>query len=310
MDDNGIAVILQQAGCTGTLCVRSLDDGAEVAFRADEPAVSASVVKVQVALEVESRIACGLLDPRRPVRVGADDRTPGPTGISLFDDDAVVSLRDLVVLMLSISDNAATDVLVREVGVDTLNASAARLGLRGTVVVSDIRQLVDSVGEDIGFGDWAEATAWAAQASPDQLADADERLMNSRALDPSRATRTTARDMVDLLDLVWSDRAGPPAACARVRDVLARQLTRHRIASGFRPPVRVAAKSGSLMGVVRNEVGVVTFPDRRRYAAAVFTRTRPGADDGAVSRAIGTATARAVAALRGAEDGAGGRAAG
>jgi beta-lactamase class A len=105
--------------------------------------------------------------------------------------------------------------------------------------------------------------------------------------------------MVRLMELLWSDGAGPADACARVRGVLARQLTRHRIASGFRPPVRVAAKSGSLMGVVRNEAGVITFPDQRRYAAAVFTRTRPGADDLAVSRAIGTATARAVAALRG-----------
>jgi beta-lactamase class A len=53
------------------------------------------------------------------------------------------------------------------------------------------------------------------------------------------------------------------------------QLTRHRIASGFGPDVRVAAKSGGLMGVVRNEAGVVTFPDGHAYAVAVFTRSDP-----------------------------------
>ncbi|MCT2548206.1 class A beta-lactamase-related serine hydrolase [Streptomyces atratus] len=104
--------------------------------------------------------------------------------------------------------------------------------------------------------------------------------------------------MVDLLRLIWPDRAGPAAACRRVRAVMARQLTRHRIASGFRRPVQVAAKSGSLVGVVRNEIGVISCPDGRRYAAAVFTRSRPGSDDVAISAAIGTATARAVAALR------------
>ncbi len=62
--------------------------------------------------------------------------------------------------------------------------------------------------------------------------------------------------------------------------------------------MRVAAKSGSLLGVVRNEVGVVPFPDGREYVAAVFTRSRPGSDDVAISRAVGEAAALAVGALR------------
>jgi beta-lactamase class A len=100
------------------------------------------------------------------------------------------------------------------------------------------------------------------------------------------------------LRLIWTDEAGPAAACERVRAVMAGQLTRHRIASGFRPPVRVAAKSGGLAGVVRNEVGVMAYPDGRRYAAAVFTRSRPGSDEAAINAAIGAAAARAVSALR------------
>ena len=80
---------------------------------------------------------------------------------------------------------------------------------------------------------------------------------------------------------------------------MARQLTRHRIASAFRTPVRVAAKSGGLAGVVRNEIGVITYPDGRRYAAAVFTRCLPGSDDAAINAAIGAATVRGIEALRG-----------
>lgn len=139
---------------------------------------------------------------------------------------------------------------------------------------------------------------WTAGTSAEEMACADERLLVSRALDPSQGTRTTPRDMVDLLRLIWTDQAGPAAACERVRAVMARQLTRHRIASGFRLPVRVAAKSGSLVGVIRNDIGVISFPDGRRYAAAVFTRSRPGSDDATISRAIGTVAARAVAALQ------------
>jgi beta-lactamase class A len=62
----------------------------------------------------------------------------------------------------------------------------------------------------------------------------------------------------------------------------------------------VAAKSGALMGVVRNEIGVVTRPDGPACAVAVFTRTEhPGTDPRAVDAAIGAAAARAVAELDG-----------
>jgi beta-lactamase class A len=255
------------------------------------------VVKVLIALEVESWFADGRLDPAEPVTLTAADRTFGPTGISLLADDVVVSWRDLVVLMLTISDNHATDVLLRRVGVGAVNACAARVGLTRTVVESDLRTMLDRVGQDLGQGDWAGLLAWQVTASAADLARADRLLPTTRALDPVRGTRTTARDMVRLLGLIWAGAAGPAPACARVRSVMARQLTRHRLASAFPPPVSVAAKSGSLLGIVRNEIGVISFPDGRQYAAAVFTRSPAGSDDAAISRAIGTAAARAVAAL-------------
>jgi beta-lactamase class A len=293
-----IREIFERAGCEGVLCVQPLGGEAEFGLCPDAPVVSASVVKVQIALEAETWFAQGRLDPREPVTLSVADRTPGPVGISLFDDDVVLSWRDMVVLMLTISDNHATDTLLRRVGVDALNTTAARLGLTGTVIESDLRTMLDSIGLDLGHPGWKDALAWAAGASEDEAARADERLLACRALDPLRGTRTTPRDMVDLLRLIWTDRAAPTAACARVRAVMARQVTRHRIAGGFRPPVRVAAKSGSLVGVIRNEIGVISYPDGRRYAAAVFTRSRPGSDDAAISAAIGTATAQAVATLR------------
>lgn len=293
-----IEAIFEQAGCEGALCVQSLDGDTEFSLRADDPVVPASVAKVQIALEAEIWFAEGRLDPQERVTLSAADRTPGPTGISLFDDDAVVSLRDMIVLMLTISDNHTTDELLRRVGVDAVNGTATRLGLTGTVLESDLQAMLDSIGEDLGCAGWADSVAWAADASPEELARAGEQLLASRALDPSRGTRTTPRDMAKLLRLIWTDQAGPPAACERVRAVMAQQLTRHRIASGFRSPVRVAAKSGGLVGVVRNEIGVISYPDGRRYAAAVFTRSRPGSDEAAINAAIGAATARAVAALR------------
>jgi beta-lactamase class A len=99
---------------------------------------------------------------------------------------------------------------------------------------------------------------------------------------------------------IWTNRAGPPAACARVRSLMARQLTRQRIASGFGSGFTVAAKSGGLMGIVRNEVGVVTDPAGASYAVAIFTRCGPDlpADFPAIDTAIGRLARRLVNQLQ------------
>jgi len=294
-----IEEIFAAAGCTGQLCVQPLDGPQEIAIDADRPAVAASVFKVLVALEAEIQFAAGRLHPQERVVLPAAVRTPGPTGFSLFRDDVETSLRDLVVAMLTISDNVATDALLHRVGIDAVNASSARLGLTGTVIPADLYTMVNSIGRDAGFADWAALSAWGAQPhSREEEDQVNGRVRNAGALTPGRTTTTTARDMVTVLRLIWSGQAGPPAACERVRRIMSQQLTRHRLATGFPPPASVSAKSGGLIGIIRNEVGVIEYPDGRAYTAAVFTQARQWrASDAAINAAIGQAAAAAVAIL-------------
>ncbi|HEY7071014.1 MAG TPA: serine hydrolase, partial [Acidimicrobiales bacterium] len=122
-----------------------------------------------------------------------------------------------------------------------------------------------------------------------------------RVLDPATTNRSTPREMTALLGAIWRDEAAGPAACAAMRRVLGLQVWPHRLASGFpADDVAVAGKTGTLPPL-RSEVGVVELPGGRRYAAAVFTRSRraslsdPGAD-----AAIGHAARLAVEHLSGA----------
>lgn len=301
MADAELRELFAGAGCQGWLCVAEVDGDGEVAAGADDLVVAASVFKVAVALEVFIQGDSGRLDPCERVRVPPADRTPGPTGLSIFADEAEVSIRDLVVLMLTISDNAATDLLIDRVGLDSIHATLAALGLGRTVIPGPLRDELDSVGQDAGFPGWTDLERAAAASPPGELQALARRIRQGRALDPQRGIRTTARETATLLRLIWRDEAGPPAACAQVRELMARQITRQRLALGFpRRGVRLAAKSGSLLGVVRNEAGVITMPDGRRYAAAVFTReSQSEADERQVNAAIGAAAAWAVGQLRG-----------
>ncbi|MFJ1916845.1 serine hydrolase [Streptomyces sp. NPDC088147] len=263
---------------------------AEIAIGADEPVVLASVFKVLLVLEFARQVAAGQLDPRERVWVTADDRLGG-WGTAGCLDDIEVSLRDLAHFAMSVSDNSAADLLLARVGTDTVRLLAAELGLHRTRILGGPRQLLETMLAEVGARDEREFAA----IYPSLTA---ERLRGLSVLDPERTSASTPREITRLLELIWRDEAGPPEACAQVRELMGRQVFRHRLVSGFPDEVRVAAKTGTLPGL-HAEAGVVHYPDGGRYAVAVFARTGdPVTNRTAVDSAIGAAARIAVEALR------------
>jgi beta-lactamase class A len=280
--------IFTDAGATGYLHARAIDGDGEVGVNADVHVVTASVFKIAVLLEAARRAVSGDRSWTERVRVTADDRVHGPTGLSVMRDDVDVSLRDLAYLMMSVSDNTATDVIMRIVGLDAINATLRRLGLSKTHLVGDCRELLGSLEEDVGVG---HDEAPLSDLDPDQL-------RKWRSLDPERTSRTTPSEMTRLLRMIWRDEAAPPEACAEMRWIMALQVWPHRLTSGFPSGVALAAKTGTLPGI-RNEAGVVTYPDGSSYAVAVFTRADTFVErQPAVDASIGRAAFAAVESLR------------
>ena len=261
--------------------------GTGAGIHENEPVTPASVMKIQIALA-----AADLLDGGEQRVLRPDRRTPGPVGISLMRDEVRMSVRDLTTLMLTISDNVAADELLGLLGVDRVNGFTARLGLAGTRITSDLGTMLDDTAREAGFADF--------HAMSLSSGDPRHRLDTTAAFDPARGPRTTAAETVRLLQAIWRDEAASPRACAEVRRGMSAQLTRHRIAAGFGPEVRVAAKSGGLLGLVRNEAGVVTYPDGERYAVAVFTRANPAdpTDPATIDTAIAHTARKLVDACR------------
>ncbi|QKV78986.1 serine hydrolase [Amycolatopsis sp. Hca4] len=260
--------IFEAAGVRGFLHARRLGSSDELGLDADAPVVPASVVKVPLAYEFARQVAAGLLDPADRVHASAADRLGG-TGSAGFADDASYSLRDAALLALTVSDNTAADLLFDRVGVENVRSLLAELGLTRTSVVGAPRDILRTIIEDTEAG------------------------RPLRALDPLRTSSTTAREMTALLSSLWADDAGAP-----VREWMSAQVSWHRLAAGFPPEVAVAGKTGTMPGI-RNEIGVVRYPDGAEYAVAVFTvggsetLRRPDID-----QAIGAAARAAVDQLR------------
>ena len=264
-----------------------LDTGAEIGFQANDPVVTASVFKVPILTEYVRQVAAGELDPKQRVFIRADAVTAGSTGLSVFSDDTEWSLRDIATSMITVSDNAATDIMIRIVGLDRINASMVELGLTDTVLISDCAKLFESIAEAYGV-DYKTARI------SRLMAEDPERTARLAINIPLRTNRSTARDSTQLLQLLWTDRAAGPEACAEARRILGLQVWPHRLSSGFpSDDIRISGKTGTI-GFARNEIGVVEFPNGRRFAVAVFLRTyrlgyrQPSADAliGTVSRLL------------------------
>ncbi|MFI9503490.1 serine hydrolase [Nocardia sp. NPDC052566] len=289
-----IADVFAAAGASGYLHAREVDGTAEIGVDADAPVVLASVFKIPVALAYARQVALGELDPAERATVTARDRIGG-IGTAGCAHDVEMSWHDLALFALTMSDNAATDVLLRRVGVDAVRGVLAELGLRETRIIGGCADLfatiVDELIAEMPDVDPNDLAAVFAAATPEQL----------RALSvctPERTSASTPRELTTLLSAIWQDTAAPAQACAQVRTMMCQQIWPHRIASGFGDDVLIGAKTGTLP-FVRNEAGVLTFPDGKRYAVAVFTVAEsPAQRLPAVDAAIGTAARLAVDSLR------------
>ena len=266
------------------------DAAAEIDLDADHPVSAASVIKIVFAVAFARAAAAGRLDPRVRVEVPAELRLGG-SGTAGFADPPLVSLRDLARLMMSVSDNAATDLIYAHVGVEAIRAVLTELGLSDTHVRSDMTSAHRRVVAELDLPEDGDLDAALAAADP-------EAVRALAWLDPARANATTPRDMTSLLAAIWTDHAGPPDACAWVREAMGRRENTQRLAAGFDAEIHVAGKTGTIP-FVRNEAGVVTYPEGRRYAVAIFTRSESRtARNAPVDAAIGQAGRLAVEALR------------
>jgi beta-lactamase class A len=248
--------------------VRYLDDDLEVAFAADDLFPTASVIKVPIMVEVYRQAAAGLLALDDPIPVLAEERTDGSGILKYLHADLQLTIADAVELMIIVSDNTATNLVLRRVGIDAVNSTMDNLGFSRTRTAGPIR------------------TA-------------------NREVELSRMSRTTPREMGNLLALVATGRAVSAEASAAMIETL-----EHQIHSDMLPrylpftyyperlglpemPVRIAHKTGGLSGV-RNDVGIL----RARTSAGMRTMVVSAFTAGVADEELWTAEnigARAVA---------------
>lgn len=252
--------------------VRALATGETIALNADQPFQMASVFKIPILAELLSQVEDGRRSLDDRVTLTDEMKSPGSGVLKELSAGTSLALRDLATLMIIVSDNTATDILLGLVTKDAVNARLRACGLERTVVAMSCRELLYDL---VGMG--------AASDTPETRRTALDRLRR-REVDPGcrvyrdpGANMTTPREMGGLLELVAAPpqhdgRGGPLSAtvCRGMLDIMRRQQVRDRLPLLLPAGVEIAHKTGSVTRV-SNDAAILYAP-RSACVVAVFTR--------------------------------------
>jgi beta-lactamase class A len=252
--------------------VKHLGTGEEASFNGEELFPTASVFKVPVIVELYRQVEAGRLSLDNKLVLKDSLKVPGSGILKELSEGLEVSVRDLSRLMMILSDNTATDMIVERVGKENVNATMRRLGLNNTLVLVDCRDLLfDLVGEN---------------SLPEEEKTLDLYLKlakngankGSWSLGTERNNVTTPLEMNRLLEFIVEGKATGRASCDLILATMEKcQTGEHRVPKYLpEEKVKMQRKTGSLPGI-RNDVGVITIlATGEKYCLSCFTK---GAQD-------------------------------
>lgn len=119
------------AGHTG-FYYRNLVSGYEYNIRSDDVFGAASVIKLPLFMHVYKLCDEGLLSMEQTVTVDNEDKVPICGALTLFTGPVSTDIRTLCKLMISISDNTATNVLIDRCGLSSIHSGFRQMGLHKT----------------------------------------------------------------------------------------------------------------------------------------------------------------------------------
>jgi beta-lactamase class A len=266
-----------------------LETGRELFVNGSEPFPMASTVKVPIAVELLTRAQNGTVRLDSMITLRPSDLHPGSGTLTrLFDDPgAALSVHNLLELMLLISDNSATDIVLRVAGGGSAsNARLAALGIRG---ISVDRPTIQLIADVVGVKNLGPEAGWSIAAfdSLNRRVTPAERQSARTAFYQDRRDTATPEAMARLLAKISRGEALGPERTALLLDIMLRCETGAMRLKGLLPPgVAVRHKTGSLGIGVANDVGIIDLLDGAgRVVVAVFVKEST-ADVAAQERAI------------------------
>lgn len=200
---------------------KNLVTGETLSHHPELPLQTASVIKLAVLVEAFAQAEEGTLDFEETYTLRPEDKLPSCGALTYLHDGLQVTMRDLCTLMIILSDNTATNLLLKKLTMEAVNRRMEGLGLKATRV--------------------------------------NRLLFDSQAAAHGLENTSSAQDMGELLERMYLGRLVSPAASAEMLEILKKQRLNGKIPFWFGGRYRIAHKTGEDDGIT-NDVGIVFGP--------------------------------------------------
>src|SRR5260370_22764647 len=224
--------ITRSVNATWGIYIKCIETGEEIAINADEQMDTMSVIKVPLMVEAFRQMEAGKFSLQDRYTLRAADKRPGTGVIRSLDEGASFTIKDLLTLMIIVSDNTATDLMFDKVGgtapVNALMQSYKLNSIQATGTAAVWFKALEEAGSAVKFH--------AAKKTPYGL--------------------SSPRDMGILLEKIATGEAVNKKASDQMLDMMRGQLYRSRIpkyVGGFQVP----HKTGDFVPYIANDVGLL-----------------------------------------------------
>ena len=215
------------------LYVKDLEEDSGYGIRPDEQFFAASTIKIPIMVAVYRKVDEGELEFSQEVEIQEEDWAAGAGWLQWEKAGTKQTVGDLLLLMMTQSDNVAANALVRTVGgADHVNEVARSMGAEDTLLY--------------------------------------QKVSSERGVVPALDNRSTPRDMATMMQQIAEGKAASEKSCGYMIDLMHENGLDWWLDEGLPPDVDAANKAGWLYKVY-DEVGIVEHDDRR-YVIAILSK--------------------------------------
>lgn len=274
---NEIEDILKESNGKFGVAIKHLEKEEEFSINGDTLFPLASVFKIPILVTLMKEVAAGRINLTDRVQFKNSDRVPGSGVLQELDEGTNVSVKDLAMLMIIISDNMATDKLLNLIGIETVQEYMKELGLENLDIHHSCWDLLSlCVGKE-------------PEPYTSEQYDCLTSLLNSGKFDYNSSVFqeikgnnvSTVKDMNTLLEKIVRNDGLPEDSSKQILDILLRQQLRQRIPNQLPVGTKVAHKTGTIGGTV-NDSGIIFLPDQKgTVLITVLSKGNSTMDEGA-----------------------------
>lgn len=133
---------------TAGVVIKDLTSGEAITLNKNEPFPAASIIKLPILWAFFEQVETGRIQPNQRISLNAADQVGGSGVLYTLAPGLNLTLLDLATLMITVSDNTATNILIDHLGLDAIAQTIANLGLTGTKLQ---RKMFDYERARLGF---------------------------------------------------------------------------------------------------------------------------------------------------------------